>query len=243
MRKYYSMEAGEREASISIYGEITSWPWLESDVSSYNLSKAIEGLDVDTIHVYMNSPGGEVAEGIAIYNALKRHRAKVVTYADGFVCSIAATIFAAGDERVMYDTSLLMIHNAWSRAAGNAEELRKLADDLETINETSKTALLSIVNIGEDELQKMLDNETWIPAAEALEKGFATRIGTLEPSEKVSANANAAIYNRLMGAVDLSAVMREIGAVNEYIKAISANKPQEKPKNDNFWNAFSRKGN
>lgn len=241
MRKYYSMETSGREASISIYGEITSWPWQESDVSSYNLSRVIEGLDVDTLHVYINSPGGEVAEGIAIYTALKRHKAKVITYADGFVCSIAATIFAAGDERVMYDTSLLMIHNAWSYACGNADKLRKCADDLETINQTSKTALLSITNASEDELQEMLDHETWIPASQALEKGFATRIDKLEPSEKVSASAGRAVYERILHAADLSAVMREIREIRAYIGEISAPKTPEKPENNHFWNAFSRK--
>ena len=63
MKKYYDLEQENREASITIYGDITSWPWLESDVSAYRLSNQIDGLDVDTINVYLNSYGGEVAEG------------------------------------------------------------------------------------------------------------------------------------------------------------------------------------
>ena len=98
MKKYYSMDLNQdsREASVQIYGDITSWPWMESDVSAYLLSKQIAALDVDTIHVYLNSYGGEVAEGWAIYNALRRHPAQIHTYADGFVCSIASVIFMAG---------------------------------------------------------------------------------------------------------------------------------------------------
>ena len=80
--------------------------------------KELQELDesIEQINVYIIPYGGEVAEGLAIYNALKRHKAKVTTYVDGFACSIASVIFAVGDERIMSDTSLLMIHNAWTWA-------------------------------------------------------------------------------------------------------------------------------
>lgn len=176
MKKYYSLVVENREASIIIYGDITSWEWLDSDVSSYTLSKEIEGLDVDVINVYINSYGGEVAEGLAIYNNLKRHKAKIKTYDDGFACSAASIIFMAGDERIMSNSSLLFIHNAWSYAAGNANQLRKQADDLDVITQASINAYLNYVNITEDELKAMLDKETWIEPADALEMGFATSI-------------------------------------------------------------------
>lgn len=193
-KRYYSLYTEGREASINIYGDITSWPWLESDVSSYNLSKEIDSLDVDTIHVYINSYGGEVFEGLAIYNQLKRHKANVITYADGIAASIASIIFAAGDERVIYDTSMLMIHNVWQSASGNAEQLRKVADELEVVNSTTMNALKAVVNISEEELKAMLDGETWINAQEALDKGFATRIDKIEKSDKVSASARGTFF-------------------------------------------------
>lgn len=180
VKKYFSLalNSGETEANIDIYGDITSWEWFESDVSSYTLSKQLEALPdtVSKINVYINSYGGEVAEGLAIYNALKRHKAKVVTYCDGFACSIASVIFMAGDERVMSNASLLMIHNAWTYAQGNAKDLRKQADDLDVITQASVNAYMNGVNITEEELKEMLDNETWIASAEALEKGFATSV-------------------------------------------------------------------
>ncbi len=74
------METKENEAELTIFGDITSWPWLESDISSYNLSRQIKDLDVDTIHVHINSYGGEVSEGLAIYNSLKQHKATLRTY-------------------------------------------------------------------------------------------------------------------------------------------------------------------
>ena len=110
-KKYYSLVQENNEATINIYGDITSWEWYPGDVSSYTLSKHLETIEADTINVYINSYGGEVAEGLAIYNSLKRHKAKVKTYCDGFACSIASVIFMAGDERIMSTASLLMIHN------------------------------------------------------------------------------------------------------------------------------------
>lgn len=176
MKKYYAMETAGRETNLYIYGDITSWEWTESDVSSYTLSKTLEELDADIINVYINSYGGEVAEGLAIYNALKRHKAKVKTVCDGFACSIASVIFMAGDDRVMNNASLLMVHNAWTRAEGNAQGLRKTADDLDKITQASVNVYLEQVTIGEEELKAMLDAETWVTPMEALEKGFATEI-------------------------------------------------------------------
>lgn len=179
-KKYFALTINETEteANLSIYGDITSWEWFESDVSSYTLSKQLEALPstIAKVNVYINSYGGEVAEGLAIYNALKRHKAKVVTYCDGFACSIASVIFMAGDERVMSNASLLMIHNAWTFVQGNSKELRKQADDLDVITQASVNAYMSSVNITEEELKRMLDNETWLASAEALEKGFATSV-------------------------------------------------------------------
>lgn len=194
MKKYYSLATENNEANINIYGDITSWEWLESDVSSYTLSKELEGLDVDTINVYINSYGGEVAEGLAIYNALKRHKAKIKTFCDGFAASIASVIFMAGDERIMSNASLLFIHNAWTYADGNAKELRKVADDLDSITQASINAYMNHVNITEEELKELLDNETWITPQDALEMGFATAI----VNDNTSKKPNQSIKKKLM---------------------------------------------
>lgn len=191
MRKqYYSMEKFENEANVNIYGDITSWAYEDmGEFSAVTLSKRLAELgEVSKINVYINSYGGEVAEGLAIYNALKRHKAKVTTYCDGFAASIASVIFMAGDERVMNDSSLLMIHNAWSLAIGNAEELRKQADDLDTITKASVVAYKAHSTLSEEEIKDLMDKETWILPDEALEYGFATRI---EKTENKSANQSA----------------------------------------------------
>ena len=198
IKRYYSLETEGEKADLYIYGDITSWPWLESDVSAYLLSKKLEELkDVSEINVYINSYGGEVAEGLAIYNALKRHKAKVVTHCDGFACSISSVIFMAGDERVMSNTSTLMIHNAWSRVSGNANDFRKEADDLEKITQLSVNAYMSQVSIPEEELKTMMDEETWLMPQEALEYGFATSISGTEESEKPSQNVRKDILQQI----------------------------------------------
>lgn len=197
IKKYYSLTKNEKEAEIYIYGDITSWPWLESDVSAYKLSRQIAELgDVGTIKVYINSYGGEVAEGLAIYNALKRHKAQIITVCDGFACSIASVIFAAGDVRKMSSASLLMIHNAWVHTSGNAAQLRKEAADLDTITQASVNAYKAASSISEDEIKTLMDAETWISPAEAIANGFATEIVGVEDSN-ISQSARDKVFMSL----------------------------------------------
>jgi len=196
-KKYFQLTQNNNEVDIQIYGDITSWEWYETDVSSYTLSKQIEGLECDVINVYINSYGGEVAEGLAIYNQLKRHKAKVKTICDGFACSAASVIFMAGEERVMSTASLLMIHNAWTFASGNSKELRKQADDLDVITQASINAYMQEVNITEEELKQMLDDETWIAPQEALEKGFITTIVNEKDANGVSQSVKKSLVKMI----------------------------------------------
>ena len=194
-RKYFSLEKKGETADLSIYGDITSVPWCDGDVSSASLSKQLEQLgDVTQLNVYINSYGGEVAEGVAIYNALKRHKAKVKTICDGFACSIASVIFMAGEERVMNEASMLMIHNAWTFAEGNAAELRKQADDLDKITKLSIETYKAHSDLTEEEIVALMDAETWILPEEALEYGFATSIAKTEKSN-ASQNAMLQLFN------------------------------------------------
>ncbi len=197
--KYFMAEEKGDTLDILIFGDITSWEWLESDVSSYTLAKLIQESGAKEITVHINSYGGEVAEGIAIYNSLKNHPAKVVTVCDGFACSAASVVFMAGEERRMNPVSLLMIHNAWTSASGNAAELRKAADDIEVVSRTAANAYLSCVNITEEELQAMLDSESWITPEEALEKGFATALFNEKGAAGQQYSAKETIIRQLAG--------------------------------------------
>lgn len=175
---YYHMAVKDGVADLTIYGNISTYDYDERSTSAYKLSKRLEELkNVKRINVNINSLGGDVKEGVAIYNALQRHPAKVVTRCDGWACSIASVIFMAGEERIMYPTSLLMIHNAWTMTWGaNAAEMRKLADDLDVITSSSKAAYLEHVNLTEEELTAKMDAETWVTPDDALAWGFATKV-------------------------------------------------------------------
>lgn len=201
-KQYFQLVTAGNIAELNIYGDITSWPFLEGDVSAHNLSMQLAGLqNVSQINVYINSYGGEVAEGLAIYNALKRHPAKVVTYCDGFACSIASVIFMAGDERIMCNPSFLMIHDAWSYVAGNADELRKQADDLEKITTASVEAYMAHCNLTEEELRAKMKAETWLTHSEAVEMGFATGEAEPEESEQPSQNAKKRAFEMFLQAI------------------------------------------
>lgn len=197
-KKYFSLAKEGRNVDIMIYGDIVSYKFLDSDVTAYDLAQAIDDLtDIDTITVGINSYGGDVAQGLAIYNALKRSPAQVVTRCDGFACSAASVVFAAGDSRVMYDSSLIMIHNAWTYAEGDANTMRDVADMLDKVTEPSIKAYKSVMDLTEDEIREMMDKETWITADEALEYGLATSI-IKEKTDKTAQSARKAVYQMII---------------------------------------------
>lgn len=188
MNKFYSMEKVGNTLDISIFGDITSYQFFENDITEYSIDKQTKNADVERINVHISSYGGEVKAGLAIYNLLKNHNAKIVTYCDGFACSIASVIFMAGDERIMNDSSALMIHNAWGSVDGNAEQLRKQADDLDKITQLSVTAYKAHSALSEEEIKDLMNKESWLLPDEALEYGFATGI---EKTENKTASQNA----------------------------------------------------
>ena len=175
-RFYQLTNVSEDSATLYIYGDITSIKWFENDVCVYDLAKEIGDLNGKALTVRINSYGGEVAEGLAIYNLLKSYEGEVTTICDGFACSAASVVFMAGAKRIMPRSSLLMIHNAWTWASGDADDLRKAADDLEKITQPSVEIYTSVSNLDADEIKAMMDAETWIDADEALDYGFATEI-------------------------------------------------------------------
>ncbi|MEG0177657.1 head maturation protease, ClpP-related [Anaerorhabdus sp.] len=176
MKKFYDFKQDENGAELTIFGDITSLRWIESDVSSYDFKKELDEITTDNLLVRINSYGGEVAEGLAIYNLLKDFKGTVTTQVEGFACSIASVIFMAGKERVMNKSSLLMVHNAWSGCNGNAKDFEKMADDLRKINEPIVQAYITNSTLTKDEVQDLLDGETWIIPDEAILYGFATKV-------------------------------------------------------------------
>lgn len=205
------VETKERKADLYVNGDITRGMEFfgmkfkdDSDISYNDVAEALADLpeEVDDIYVHINSYGGEVAEGIAIYNALKSNKAKVTTVCEGFACSIASVVFMAGDVRVMREASLLMLHNASMFARGDSQTMRKAAEDLETITELSKTAYLAHATeaLTREKLTEVMDAETWVSPETALEWGLATEIDREEDEDEdnPSQSARGAVAKALL---------------------------------------------
>lgn len=184
--KYYQFYKQEDRAVVNIFGDIVDDAMFCDGVSAQSFAHDLESMgDVSEIEVYINSYGGSVSQGFAIYNQLKNHTAKVTTICSGFACSIASIIFLAGDERIMQDASLLMIHNPFVMTVGNADELRKQADDLDKMAQVSVDIYCAATGLDEQTIKEMMDKETWITSKEACELGFATAKEE-EPDEVVN---------------------------------------------------------
>lgn len=161
-------------AEIFIYGDIGE-SWYEETVSAANFVKELNALDVEAITARINSMGGSVPDGIAIFNAMKRHKAQITTVVDGMALSVASLIFMGGDVREMAENSVLMVHAPWTFAAGNAAKLREMADQLDTWAGAMATSYETDKMKAPDALALLSDGKDhYYTAAEALAAGFAT---------------------------------------------------------------------
>lgn len=179
-KKFWQMKLlSKAEAEIYIDGEIDDIKWDDSTTTNSSFRNDLKELgDVDTINLHINSPGGSVFEGIAIFNQLKQHKAKINVYVDGLAASIASVIAMSGDAIFMPENAMLMIHNPWTVVRGNADELRKQADDLDRIGDLSVKTYLSKADgkISEEKLKQLMDEETWLTAQEAIDYGLADEL-------------------------------------------------------------------
>lgn len=188
MGKFWKIraEAETNEAELLLYGDIgTVDGW--NDVTARQFSQDLAALgDVDVINLRINSVGGDVFAGQAIHSMLKRHKAAINVYVDGLAASIASVVAMAGNTVYMPDNAMMMIHNPWTIAAGNAGELRKTADDMDKIRESMIAAYRVKSGLDDERITEIMDAETWLTAAEAVELGFADEI---EAGKLVAASA------------------------------------------------------
>lgn len=130
--------------------------------------------DAKEIHVRISSSGGRIIDALAIYSALRSHKARVTTYAEGLVASAAVIVFLAGDSRLMSEGTQLMVHQATNKVNGEASDFRKAADVLDRFNAGAVAIMAERTGITREEIQKLLATETWMDTPEAISKGFAT---------------------------------------------------------------------
>lgn len=178
-------EGNLRTLELYLYGEIQPDYYnffgekIKSKTSAQYVKETLdEAGKVDNINIYIDSCGGSVEEGNAIFNLLKRADAVKTVFIDAFAFSVASVIAMAGDKIIMPSNATMMIHNAMKWAYGNSTELRKAADDLEAINEGScNTYLIKAGDkITKEKLKELLDNETFLTAQEAFDYGFCDEI-------------------------------------------------------------------
>jgi ATP-dependent Clp protease protease subunit len=154
--------------------------WYDPSLTAKELCQKIAGIDTAEIVLHLSSPGGSVSDGLAIYNALVSHPAKVTSRVEGWTASIATILALAGETVAMYDNSLFMIHNPLMVCVGNASELREQADWLDRVGGIMATIYMARCTKTEAELQAALDAETYLSADEALDWGFVTEVVVAE---------------------------------------------------------------
>lgn len=192
----YGIKQQAGKLTIYLYDDIEGdyYDWwngknIESPTSANSVKKALEeNPNVAEIEIFINSFGGEVKEGLAIYNQLKRHAAYKTVWVDGFACSIASVIAMAGDKVIMGANTMMMVHHAMMGAFGNPTELRKAADDLEKIDEASNKSYKEKAGdmLSDKKLQELLDNESWLNAEECLTLGLCDEIKQKDPQKEAA---------------------------------------------------------
>lgn len=193
----FDAELGE----MRIYDEIGPawWGLIDADTVMDALSK----MDGKPVTVRLNTPGGSVDEGIAIYNALKRHKGGVTTMVDSLAASMGSYLLQAGDRRIVASNAMVMIHDPWTIAYGNAEELRKNADVLDKYAARMLPDYAERSGKTEDEVKAIMAEETWYAGKEIVDAGWADEIGLesdLEPVtaglHKMAKHAPAALFEK-----------------------------------------------
>lgn len=167
----------DTEAEIFIYADIGD-SFFGEGISSSDLVRDLKSLSpsIQTINVRINSQGGNAFEGIAMYNALIRHPAKVVAFNDAIAASAASLVLMAGEEIVMAQNAQIMVHNPAAMMFGGAEEFRQAAEHLDQVRDVAADIYVARTGVTVQQATDMMAVETWLTADEALELGFADRV-------------------------------------------------------------------
>lgn len=200
--RFYSIrqEAGSREADVAIFGDIVAYRWDESDTSAWSFRRELQEIDADVIRVHIDSYGGSVSEGWAIYNTLREHPARIETYADGFVASAALYPYLAGEMRQASPVAAFYLHPVMTAAAGYAEDLEKAADEIRKLTEIGVQAFVERTGMSADEVRTLMDAETWLSPDEALEKGIVTKLVREKAAGGAAQSARASVVAAVFAA-------------------------------------------
>lgn len=175
-RGFFCKATGD-EAEILIYEQIGESWWDGSGVGAKQFAQDLKALgNVKTLNVRINSPGGDVWDGTAIYNTLVQHPATVNIFIDGLAASAASYIAMAGDTITIAENGMFMIHNASAMTYGNAEEMVKMATLLKQIDASIVLTYWARTKNSKEDIESWMSDETWLVGKEAVDKGFADSI-------------------------------------------------------------------
>jgi len=196
----------EQDRSISIYDAIGYDYWTGEGVTARRVASALRTLGAGPVTVNLNSPGGDMFEGLAIYNLLREHKGDVTVKVLGMAASAASIIAMAGDNVQIARAAFFMVHNSWVVAAGNRIDLREIADWLEPFDAAMADIYVARTGAELKAIAKLMDAESWIGGSAAIEQGFADE---LLPSDQVGqgdAKAQAHAARRLEAALRASGI-------------------------------------
>lgn len=176
------------EATISIFDVIGQDPWTGGGTTAKRIDAALRSIGTKDVVVNINSPGGDLFEGLAIYNLLRAHPHKVTVRVMAIAASAASIIAMAGDEIQIARAGFFMVHNAWVIAMGNRHDLRDVADWLEPFDAAMADIYVARTGLEDKAIAKLLDNETWIGGSDAIAKGFAD---AYVPADQIKTDAAA----------------------------------------------------
>lgn len=207
------------EFVLVISGAIGEGGYFYDATSASNVRKALKDVKAKTVRIKLNSPGGDVFNGLEIYNYLKDLDAHVVVEVTALAASAASIIAMGADEIIMRTGSNMMIHNASTFAYGNKEDLLKAHDALSTIDSSIIDVYKAKTGLDDTEIKELLDNETWFTAQEAVEKGFADSVETTKDKPSESTNT-----------VENQGLLKAINELKQEITNLKANNENQEVK-------------
>lgn len=196
--KIAAQAINENVTDLYLHGDVGDSWWSEG-ITAKKVLNALSEVETDTVKVHINTYGGDVFEGIAIYNILKQSEKTVITYVDGIAASAGSIIALAGEKLIMPENTQLMIHNPWTYARGNANEIEKVVDALRTTEKSIVATYMQKFVGTEQEVKELLEAEKFMTAEEALAFGFADEVIQDKPKEPTNASITERLMNKYAG--------------------------------------------
>ena len=198
-RWHAGVQAADKDAdrTISVYDVIGQDYWSGEGVTAKRIAGALRGMGSGPVTVNVNSPGGDMFEGLAIYNLLREHDGEVTVKVLGLAASAASIIAMAGDNVQVARAGFLMIHNAWVMAIGNRNDLIEVADTLKPFDEAMASIYAARTGRDMKAMAKLMDSETWIGGQAAIDDGFADDFLPSDQVKKGEGKASASAVRRI----------------------------------------------